>query len=102
MLTSILNSAHRLRYWLIAVAATVALVSVLEAGHAHGLAGQTDEQCALCNHAPLLDKVLNNSPALFIPLLLAALISITLNSFIPHDQGRFTPIRAPPKLTRTR
>lgn len=102
MFTFIRQSNRQLRLWLIAAAAVLALTSILEAGHVHGVFTQTDEQCTLCQHSVALDKILNTTAQILIPLLLASFAFCVTQTFIPLQQQRFALIRAPPVQLHTR
>jgi hypothetical protein len=102
MFSSIRQSTQRIRLWLIAAAAILALTSVLEAGHVHGVFTQTDDQCTLCQHSVSLDKPLNSSLVVLIPLLLSVAFSSALILFIPQSTSCFALIRAPPVQLHTR
>jgi hypothetical protein len=102
MLTSIRQSTQQLRLWLIAAVAILALTSILEAGHVHGVFTQTDDQCALCQHSVALDKALTTSAEIIIPLLLAVFTFNFIQVFIPQQQRHIARIRAPPAQLHTR
>ena len=102
MFTFIRHHSQQLRLWLIAAAAVLALTSVLEAGHVHGVFTQADDQCTLCQHSVALDKVLTSSTEIIIPLLLAVFAFSFVQTFIPQQQIRFARIRAPPVQLHTR
>ncbi|WP_189420695.1 hypothetical protein [Cellvibrio zantedeschiae] len=102
MFTVIRQSTRQLRLWFIAAAAVLALTSVLEAGHAHGVFTQADDQCALCQHSVSLDKLLGSPALILIPLLVAATLSTSITRFVPRLKSRLALIRAPPALLRTR
>jgi hypothetical protein len=102
MFTFIRQSTQQLRLWLIALAAILALTSVLEAGHVHGVFTQADDQCTLCQHSVALDKVLTSSIQILIPLLIAVFTLNLFQTFIPQQQTRFALIRAPPAQAHTR
>jgi len=102
MFTFIRQSTRQLRLWLIAAAAMLALTSILEAGHVHGVFTQTDDQCTLCQHSVALDKVLTATTEIIIPLLFAVFAFHLVQGFIPQQASRFAPIRAPPAQLHTR
>ncbi|RYY01277.1 MAG: hypothetical protein EOO53_18530 [Gammaproteobacteria bacterium] len=102
MFTFIRYSPKKLRLWLIAAAAVLMLTSVLEAGHVHGVFTQVDDNCTLCQHSVALDKILNSTTAIVIPLLLAVFVVSRVEAFISHRNSRFTLIRAPPAQLHTR
>ena len=90
------QSTRQLRLWLIAAAAILALTSVLEAGHVHGVFTQTDDQCTLCQHSVALDKILAAPATIIIPLLLGVFAFSLIQTFIPQQASCFALIRAPP------
>jgi hypothetical protein len=96
MFTYTRQATQQLRLWLIAASAVLALTSVLEAGHVHGVFTQIDDQCALCQHSVALDKALISPAQIIIPLLLAVFTLSLVQSFIAPQQTRFALIRAPP------
>jgi hypothetical protein len=102
MFNFIRQSTQQLRLWLIAAAAVLALTSVLEAGHVHGVFTQADDQCTLCQHSVALDKILNAPAQILIPLLLASFAFCITQTFIAPQQQRFALIRAPPTQLHTR
>lgn len=102
MFTLIRQSTQHLRLWLIAAAAVLALTSVLEAGHVHGVFTQADDQCTLCQHSVALDKTLTAPAQILIPLLLAVFAFSLVHVFIPKQQTHFALIRAPPAQLHTR
>jgi hypothetical protein len=102
MFTFIRQSSQQLRLWLIAAAAVLALTSVLEAGHVHGVFTQADDHCTLCQHSVALDKILNTANVLVIPLLLASFVVSLAESFISTQNVHFARIRAPPAQLHTR
>jgi len=102
MFTFIRQSSHQLRLWLIAAAAVLALTSVLEAGHVHGVFTPADDQCTLCQHTVALDKILNTATHIVIPLLLASFVVSLTESFISTQSVYFALIRAPPVQLHTR
>jgi small-conductance mechanosensitive channel len=101
MFTFIRQSTQQLRLWLIAAAAVLALTSILEAGHVHGVFTQTDDQCTLCQHSVALDKVLSSIAIILIPLLLTVAVGSLIKRFIPAHRTHFALIRAPPAQAHT-
>jgi hypothetical protein len=96
MFNLIRHATHRLRFWLFAAAAILLVISVIEAGHAHGIFTQVDDNCILCQHSVALDKVLINSAFISTALLFFVLVFNILLQFIPTQKQSFTLIRAPP------
>ena len=92
---------QRFRLWLLATVAILLLVSILEAGHVHGVFTQIDDSCTLCQHSVGLDKAVIINAHLITPLLLAILVSSIAIVSTPTPSYYFAPIRAPPvKLPR--
>lgn len=102
MLNFIRQSTQQLRLWLIAAAAVLALISVLEAGHVHGVFSQTDDHCTLCQHSVALEKILNSASFMVIPVLLASFAISSVERFISIQRSHFALIRAPPTQLHTR
>lgn len=97
MIAFICHSTHRCRAWLIALAALLLVVSILEAAHVHGVFAAEDDHCALCQHPIALDKILQASLAVIPPLLLSILAGISCSGFTPRISRHFALIRAPPQ-----
>lgn len=102
MFKLIRQSSQQLRLWLIAAAAVLALTSVLEAGHVHGVFTHADDQCTLCQHSVALDKILTAAVQMLIPLLLGGLALSFAQTFVPQQHSLFALIRAPPAQLHTR
>jgi hypothetical protein len=96
MFNLIRHSTHRLRFWLLTAAAILLVISVIEAGHAHGIFTQVDDNCILCQHSVALDKVLIGSAFISTALLFFVLVFNVLPQPIPSQKNTFTLIRAPP------
>jgi hypothetical protein len=90
------HSTHRLRVWLLAAAAILLVTSVIEAGHAHGIFTQVNDNCILCQHSVALDKVLISSAFSSIALLFFVFVFKDLPQFTPTQKHGFALIRAPP------
>lgn len=101
-----LNNFHRLtqkiRPWLLAAAAIFALVSVLEAGHVHGVFSQADDQCTLCQHSFTLDKAANSPTYALFAVLLATVVILFIPQFRSYSTLERALIRAPPAQFHTR
>ena len=92
-----IRQCHRnLRLWLLLAAATLALVSIIEASHVHGIFSDLDAGCALCQHNQALDKVTSSPQLLLAPVLEATWIGLALVVVPVARPTRCTPIRAPP------
>src|SRR6187402_3374950 len=91
------HSTQRFRIWLIALTAILLLVSILEAGHAHGIFSAEEDHCALCQFTPTLDKVLPSSMVFILPLFLGVLVWASDIRFTPQPSRHFASIRAPPQ-----
>lgn len=92
---------RRYRAWLIAVAAILLVISILEAGHAHGVFAPEDDHCTLCQHSFALGKTLLCSTGFILPLLLGIVTYISYIRFTPSLNHHFAAIRAPPSNTNT-
>ena len=90
------QSRRYLRLWLLLAAATLALVSVIEASHVHGIFSDLDAGCALCQHNQALDKVTSSPQLLLAPVLVAIWVGLALVPAPVNRPTRCTPIRAPP------
>lgn len=97
MLNFIRQSHHKLRPWLLAAAAMLLFVSVIETGHAHGVAGDLDTVCALCQHGQTLANIPVTVALFFAPLLFAVGISLAPPLAPATRPASCTPIRAPPR-----
>jgi hypothetical protein len=87
-----------LRLWLLVAAATLAFVSVIEAGHAHGIFGDLEAGCALCQHNQVLDKPISSPQVLPVLLLVTVWAHLALEAAPLFRLTHHTPIRAPPQL----
>ena len=102
MLDLIRHSHKHLRLWLIAAAAVLLLTTVIEAGHAHGIVSDLNDNCVLCQHSDVLDQQILVGDT-FTPLAdVAGLICITTLCFVLHSSCETFRIRAPPTQLHTR
>jgi hypothetical protein len=96
MLNFIRQSPRKLRLWLTAAAAILALMSVLEAGHVHGVVSGADDHCTLCQQSVALDKILTNTNLIFITAIVTTFAVKLAVVFLPRHHAHFALIRAPP------
>ena len=96
MINLIRQSPHRLRFWITAAAAILLLMSVLEAGHAHGVFTTQDDHCVLCQHSVALEKTLLQTHAISISFLLNFFGFAVIFLHFSDTTFSFAQIRAPP------
>lgn len=102
MFDLIRHSHKHLRLWLLAAAAVLLLTTVIEAGHAHGIVSDLNDNCVLCQHSDVLDQQILVGDS-FTPLAFATCLICIATLFFTQLKHRETfRIRAPPSQLHTR